>query len=109
MLNTPRMQRSIAQKIIVFVVLATALWICVLIAASVQARNSGPGSEPHNVALGPLVLNQITKTATANGHVVGFSFERGLAWYFIIWTGCGALAGWLTARGAKSDELSNNS
>jgi hypothetical protein len=94
--NTGR-QLAMAKFAGLSMLLATALWMLLLIITAVQARQSAGAYE---VSLGPLVFNRIVRGASENGMTVSLSFENGLFLYFLLSAAAGAALGYLSSRRA---------
>lgn len=100
--NNP--QRLLATYITTAALSGLALWIGLLMQGAGAIRTA-TASAGHDIAVGSLVLNHLSKRAAeGGGYVVGFSFESGLLWYAAGWLVLGAIAGymaskWQSARG----------
>ena len=67
--------------------IGTMIWMMLLI-ASVQTLRHLPETNSVYVALGPLVLNTVSKQADHDTFTVSLSFELGFFWYLLGWVAC---------------------
>jgi hypothetical protein len=95
--NSSNLQSQIARKTSLLLLLGVAVWITLLLVGASHARRALDAGA-YDIAIGPLLLNQITRTPTGGGHTVSFSFESGLLWYFLTWVVLGIILGYLTAK-----------
>jgi hypothetical protein len=93
--TTSPLQRQIAQKAAVALLLATLSWMCLLL-FDASASNKSLGL--YQVTAGPLVLHEISQMSGINGREVSLSFEPGLLWYFLGWILLGCSVGWLSYK-----------
>ncbi len=102
--NNSGLQRHIAQKVGICVLLGVVVWVVLLIIGATHVRNA-TDTNMYDVAIGPLALNHIVKSVVEGGHKVSISFESGLVWYLLAWTALGTLLGAAaTKRQSKTTE-----
>lgn len=95
--NSSALQRHVAQKVGLCILLGVIVWVVLLIAGANHMR-SAIDTNAYDVVIGPLALNHIAKSVAEGGHKVSISFEMGLLWYLFACTGVGALLGYGAAK-----------
>jgi hypothetical protein len=68
-----------------------AIWVGLLMHGAAALRGQ-EATNLYEVALGPVVLNILTKQETTDGFRATISFEQGLFWYAILWIAAGVTA-----------------
>lgn len=91
--------RYIAVSTALSFLVGSAVWIAILLGAAHTLAGQEHGGSI-DVALGPLVLNTISKVATGTGYIVSFSLSAGLFWYGASWAFLGVLIGAIRGRRA---------
>lgn len=96
-------QRLVMRNVSVTFIASIVLWIVLLIAKSSAVRQAGMG-EMHQVAIGPLLLNTITKRTAGEGYTLNITFETGLVWYMVAWLVLGLILAFVAIRFAKQSD-----
>ena len=100
MFDTSHLQRHIAEKVAITVLMGTVGWVLLLVLASSSIRGAAI-TITREVHIGPLVLNTITRQADAGSYTATISFEQGIIWYALFWLVAGVLAGIVASRRIK--------
>lgn len=91
-MNRTTLQEQLAQKIGISLLFGSITWV-ILLERGAAALRDYEGSAVYDVAIGPLLLNRISKEPIEDGLVASFTFESGLIGYAIFWIGVGILLG----------------
>lgn len=96
MLLVNNRNRIIGQRIALFMVLGTIIWMLLLVISATKIRTSA--SNTYEVRLGPLLLNKITRKQSHHDYIATISLEKGLFGYYLLWLALGTIAGTISPK-----------